>query len=463
MALYTRGIWENIDAGELDDVLSEAKDEPQESLDLIEDLLLSKQPDKLENYTFAAVFIDKVFQDPNRKRRLKRIITASAALAGTVFTLSLLAGIWAYKRRADRDEMESRYIRTIEYIQDGNFVRAGEECEIALALAQKLRRKKETRDIGNYQKLIEAVKGADDIFASGEYKEAQGAYAAARERSRYADWVADEYIAQRLTVITDYLEVFDDMQLGDALAAQGEYDRAEEKYLQAKSLATKICFQEGRQDALDALDALYESRNKAEEADTQEAKAKAANETGAAKLSADGDKAFGEEDYDSAGTYYAMALEKYQELGDEAHAQLIRDKIASCSRKSGENLEKEQKAEGYMLAAKVQEDMGDLLEAKKQYLFAKNIYKGLKKDEKVLEIEGLLELLEIGIQQEAEEKALEAIQETDLGGQADDGRENPVLGKWTEEGEGSPASRAEAEDLPETSSGAPVELGPGFQ
>ena len=158
-----------------------------------------------------------------------------------------------------------------------------------------------------------------------------------------------------------------------------------------------------------------------------------------------------------------MALEKYQELGDEAHAQLIRDKIASCSRKSGENLEKEQKAEGYMLAAKVQEDMGDLLEAKKQYLFAKNIYKGLKKDEKVLEIEGLLELLEIGIQQEAEEKALEAIQETGLGGQADDGRENPVLGKWTEEGEGSPASRAEAEDLPETSSGAPVELGPGFQ
>lgn len=475
LALYTRGIWENIDAGELDDVLSEAKDEPQESLDLIEDLLLSKQPDKLENYTFAAVFIDKVFQDPNRKRRLKRIITASAALAGTVFTLSLLAGIWAYKRRADRDEMESRYIQTIEYIQDGNFVRAGEECEKALALAQKLRRKKETRDIGNYQKLIEAVKGADDIFASGEYKEAQGAYVAASERSRYADRVADEYIAQRLAVITDYLEVFDDMQLGDALAAQGEYDRAEEKYLRAKGLATKICFQEGRQDALDALDALYESRNKAEEADTQEAKAKAANETGAAKLSADGDKAFGEEDYDSASTYYAMALEKYQELEDEAHAQLIRDKIASCSRKSGENLEKEQKAEEYMLAAKVQEDMGDLLEAKKQYLFAKNIYQGLKKDEKVMEIEGLLELLEIGIQQEAEEKALESSQETDLGGQADGGKADPVLGRQMDEGEGnpvlgrqengegSPTSREEAEDLPETSSGAPVELGPGFQ
>ena len=48
VAMYTRGIWENLDGGELDDVFSEAKDDPQESLDDIEELLLSKQPGQLD-------------------------------------------------------------------------------------------------------------------------------------------------------------------------------------------------------------------------------------------------------------------------------------------------------------------------------------------------------------------------------------------------------------------------------
>ena len=76
ITLYTRGIWENLDSGELDDVFSEAKDDPQESLNNVEDLLLSRQPEKLENYTFTAIFVDKVFMDPNRKRRIKKIPAA---------------------------------------------------------------------------------------------------------------------------------------------------------------------------------------------------------------------------------------------------------------------------------------------------------------------------------------------------------------------------------------------------
>lgn len=72
LTLYSRGIWENLDPGELDDVLSEAKDDPQESLDNIEDLLLSKQPGDLENYTFASIFVDKVFLDPTGSGVSKR-------------------------------------------------------------------------------------------------------------------------------------------------------------------------------------------------------------------------------------------------------------------------------------------------------------------------------------------------------------------------------------------------------
>ena len=64
LAFYTRGIWENIDSGELDDVFSEAKGEPQECLDNVEDLLLSRQPGYLDFFSFASIFFVKVFLDP---------------------------------------------------------------------------------------------------------------------------------------------------------------------------------------------------------------------------------------------------------------------------------------------------------------------------------------------------------------------------------------------------------------
>lgn len=72
ITLYTRGIWENLDEAELDDVFSEAGNEVQDSLDNVEELLLSRQPRNLENYTFAAIFINKVYSDPARAKSGKR-------------------------------------------------------------------------------------------------------------------------------------------------------------------------------------------------------------------------------------------------------------------------------------------------------------------------------------------------------------------------------------------------------
>lgn len=405
ITLYTRGIWENLDSGELDDVFSEAKDDPQESLNNVEDLLLSRQPEKLENYTFTAIFVDKVFMDPNRKRRIKKIIIISAAVLVAAVLIGLVIWLLYQNRQKQVEEMERRYSNTIEYIQDDNYVRAEEECGEALKMAEKLHRKKQIQEMSDYQKLIEAVNAADEAYSGGQYEVAQSAYVTAKERSRYADRIADGYIDGQLSRITDYLSVFDYIQLGDTLAAQGDYERAEEKYLQAKSLATRTYFEDGRKEAMDAMEAMYSSRDKAEEADTQEAKEKASNETGAAQLASNGDKAFAEGDYEGAKAYYAMALEKYQQLGDTAHAELVQTKIDSSGQKSEENKQKKQQAESYVSAGREQELAGDKLEAKKQYLFAKNIYKELKMDDKVTEVDGLIEVLDTAIEQEEKKKS----------------------------------------------------------
>lgn len=434
LTLYTRGIWENLDTGELDDVFSEAKDEPMESLDNVEDLLLSRQPKDLENYTFAAIFVDKVFLDPNRKRKIKKIITITVMALAIIAIVSLAAILFYRHRQKQVEELDLKFTDTIEYIQDNNYLRAKDECAAALKLAEKLHDKKEIQEISDYQKLIEAVNAADDAYNTKKYQEAQTDYVTAKERSRYADRIADRYIDKQLANITNYMSVFDYIQLGDTLAAQGDYGRAEKKYLKAKSLATQVYFEDGRKAAMDALTAMYSDRDKAEEDDNQKAKEKASNETGAAGLASEGDKAFAEGDYESAKAYYAMALEKYQALGDTAHAQLVQTKIGSSGQKAEENRAKEKQAESYVAAGKEQEAAGNKLEAKKQYLFAKNLYKEMKMDDKVTEVDGLIDVLETSIDQDKEkeskaaesQKADEQSAEGSQAAKADMGIEKPV-------------------------------------
>lgn len=399
LSLYTRGIWENLDSGELDDVFSEAKDEPKESLNDIEDLLLSKQPGTLENYTFVAIFIDKVFSDPDRKKKKKKVIII--CLVAALILLVVMLAIWIVRmlHRQLVEDMGRKYSDAIEYIQDNNFIRAQEEAEKALAVAEKLRDRKYIQEISDYLKLIEALNSADSYYADGKYQDAQMGYVTAKERSRYADHVADAYIDQRLEDIVAYLSVYDYIQLGDTLREQGDYDRAEEKYLQAKQLATSVYFEEGRNEAMAALEELYSSRQEAEEVMNQQAAETAAETVSAAQLAAEGDKAFAEGDYGSANVYYAMAIEKYQGLGDDAHTELIQSKLDACTEKAEENKKKEQQAEEYVNAGNEQTAAGNFMEAKKQYLFAKNIYRELGMDDKVREMDGLIAVLDVEIEQ----------------------------------------------------------------
>jgi len=400
LALYTRGIWENLDSGELDDVFSEAKDNPEESLNDIEELLLSKQPKTLENYTFAAVFVNKVFTDPERKKKRKKIVTI--CIVAVVIILVVIAVIWILHNRYMQivEDMDRRYTDTIEYIQDYNFVRANEEAKEALADAEKLRNKEYIQKISDYLKLIEAVNSADEAYEEENYEDAQNGYMSAKVRSRYADHIADDYIDQKLSQIGDYLSVFDYIQLGDALNEQGDYDKAEEKYLQAKQLATSVYYENGRKDAVKALEELYANRREEEEETKQKAQEQAEIEVSAAQLAVEGDKTFAEGDYESANVFYAMAIEKYQELGDSMHVALIQTKLEACKLKAEEIKEKEQQAQSYVDEGKQQANEGNYADAKKQYLLAENIYKELELDDKVAELEGLMEILAVEAEQE---------------------------------------------------------------
>ena len=400
LALYTRGIWENVDEAELDDVFSEAGKEVQPSLDSVEELLLSRQPENLDNYTFAVIFVNKVYSDPKRdKKRKKRIIITIIAVA----VVAILIGVciflhWLKEKRTS--DMNYYFTNTIEYINLGNFVRAQEECEKAGKLADKLRDEAMRDRTQEYLFVIETVQMADDCYQEGSYKEAREYYLSARDRARYADQIAEDYMEQKLQKIADIFAVEDYLSLGDTLKEQKEYERAEEKYLRAEKMAAQSQYDEGKEEAMAALEKLYEERAAAEEEQKEEAAAQAGKVTAAAELVAEGDKACVAGDYVGAKVYYTMALTQYQEMGDAVNQSYIEEKLATVDVKLQEQQEKRDKAEMLEQQGDRAKSDGDLWTAKTQYLQAKNLYLELDSETDVERISAVVEQIDAMLQQQ---------------------------------------------------------------
>lgn len=391
ITLYTRGIWENLDEAELDDVFSEAGNEVQDSLDNVEELLLSRQPDNLENYTFAAIFVNKVYSDPARAKKRKKIILFSV-LAVILIIAVVCICIFLYRRRQQRiADMNFYFTNTVEYIDTGNFLRAKEECAKAAELADKLKDKEMRDRLQEYLFVIETVILGDESYSEGSYEEARDHYENAMNRIRYADFVGEAYMETKLDKIADFLSVSDFIALGDMLLDTAEYEKAEKQYLAAKKLASASHYTEGTEAAMTALEKLYAQWAEAEAASRQSADERAGKEVAAAELVASGDKACLERDFAGAEVYYTMALTKYQELEDTANEQYVQRKLESAAAKAAEEEKVRQSAEALERQGMQAQGNGDYWSAKSFYLQAKNLYLELGSDVDVDRLANLAE------------------------------------------------------------------------
>lgn len=392
--LYTRGIWENVDEGELDDVFGEAGNEPMEECDKIEDLLLSRQPEKLDNYTFAAIYIDKVFTDPKRRKKIKKIITITIIILILALVVSLVAYLVKRKRQQRIDDMNQYYANTLEYIEDNNFVRAGEQCNKALELAEKLRDKEMRERLTNYNMALEALNLAEDTYGEGDYEEALAAYVSADNRVRYADNMAEDYIESRISKLEAYQKVFDNITLGDRLKELGSFEMAEQKYLEAKQNAASIYFSDGKADAMQALDKLYEEWEEAQAEEKEAQSEKAAAELAASEMTAKGDTAMAEGDYDGAMVFYLAALEKQTKLENTQGISSLNKKIIALNDKQEEIESRVEDAKFFEEQARLFMEEKNYAEAKIQYQYAIGIYQEIGKDNKVNEIQGMIDIMD---------------------------------------------------------------------
>ena len=400
ITLYTRGIWENVNETELDDVFSSAGNEVQDALDNVEELLLSKQPENLDNYTFAAIFVNKVYADPKRDKKRKKIIIISIIVVVLVIVI-VCACIFLYRLRQRRiTDMNYYFTNTIEYINTGNFVRAKEECEKAEDLSKKVRDNAMRSRLQEYMFVIETVLLADESYDGGDYDSAKEYYLTAQDRIRYADLVAENYIEKKLEKIAEYFSVTDYISLGDSLMEYQNYEQAEEKYLLAKKIATESYYTEGKEAAMTALEKLYKERAEAEEKQKQAAEEQAGKVTTAAELVANGDNACVDKDFVGAKVYYTMALTLYQELGDAVSQGYVQEKLDTVEAKIQEQQEKRDKAAEFEQQGAKAQSEGDYWTAKAQYLQAKGLYLELGSDADVDRLSNTIAQIDAMIEQQ---------------------------------------------------------------
>lgn len=395
VALYTRGFWENVDEGEVLDLFKDAGTDPQEVVNTAEDLLLSKQPEQLAAYSFAAIFVEKTFIDPNQWRRIKRILLAAIPIVTVLAVMSFMLWLRYDKRRQKTAQMNDSFLQTVEYILADNYIKAETTIHKTLELAGELKDKEMKEQAKNYLLLVESTIEGDEKLAAKQYSDAQTYYLNALDRSRFADMMGEDYLQDKLQLSADYMAVYDSIVLGDSLAENLQYDKAEQKYLEAKALATKIYFEEGRQNALRALEELYALQKDLAEEATKQSGEKMEKETSAANFLVQGDKAFTSEDYAAAQVFYNSAKQKYEELEDAENAELVEQKIANAKKKQEETEKKRADAENYVSLAEQGKVNGDMVTAKKYYLLAKDIYARLKEDDKVKQMETQIEILDL--------------------------------------------------------------------
>lgn len=395
LTLYTRGVWEHVDEGEIRDVVAEAAKDPAETVNGIEDMLLSRQPEDLHKYTLAVIYFNKLFADPGKKRKIRRILLLLIPVLLAAATLAVLLLVRHNKRMEKQERMELGYTDTIEYIQMDNYTKAQETCEAACELADELKDRQMQTELGDLMKLVEAVLRGQQLLEEEKYTEAQEAFLEASKRAEYVDRLGADYIGRRLELTASYISVYDLIYLGDSLRENLQYDRAEEKYLEAKALASKIYFDNGRTDAMDALDDLYQAQRELRQEEDEARKEQLTQEDAGNSLLAQGDTAYAQGDYESAKVYYSSALQKFRQLQDQVQQEVLTGKLDIVERKLAENEKLETEAEGYLRQAEILTVAGDYNSARKYYLLAKDIYAAMKEDDKLAEISRKMELLSI--------------------------------------------------------------------
>ena len=354
--LTTVGFWENIDEHDMENDLSRFEDKKQ-WLNSLEKRILASLRDNIENYTIAQVEIQAVASPEPMEKDRSKIIKKILLIIMIVVVIILFIVIWNVKRRNGILQAATQYEKLAdEEILKKNFNNSIDDLKL---------------EIGEYEKLKPKSRGIIGFFTNAEKKRND------------ADKKIDE-INKKIGEIEKIKEAFTDIDEGNELFNNGNYDEANVKYQQAKYNLNDNTYKRDELNTEEILTTLDSRINSAVK--LKEAKA----------LEMAGDNAVNEGSFNLAKVSYKNAMDIYLANGKADYVSQIEKKIEEIS-------DKEKTAyNGAMLA----ENKGDSLaqsninSSREAYYQARQMYQVLGDTVKVGEVDNKIQ--ELNSQQNAD-------------------------------------------------------------
>ncbi len=343
----SRGIWEYCNEGEVLDACEEAE-EPQEVINAVEDLILSKQPEEIANYTLAVTFIEKTYVKP-KKKNLKKILLIAIPIAIVILTMCITFFVLHRIKVKDQNSMEEYTASGEHYIEFDNHKKAIEAYEEALKLAKKLGQKKEKQELEDQLMLLNQIISGDEQFLAGEYQKAMDTYLSALELSYTTGNVGRNYIEKQLDRNNQYIEVFDLLEEGEFKEGYEDYTGAKEAYVKARQLSAALYYNDGKKEAREKISTVNEeiaAQEKAAKDELQEEideaikekavqqeldnQARTNEQTSATELENKGNELLAAKDPQGAISYFETASAVFASLEMDDKVELLDEKIKAA-------------------------------------------------------------------------------------------------------------------------------------
>ena len=401
MLLSTWGFWEEVTTVEMLDALEGVK-EPLEYLDELQDLLLSKQDGKVNNYTIAAIFANKTFKEKDNRRKIIKIIVIVTVI---VLIIAIIIAIVLYMYSRKQNEI----IETVnlseekgnQYVNDFDYDKASEEYGNGITKGDELSKNEKNQELKDRLSVKQKISGylseAEIFFDEGNYEKAKESYNKALKETEngvdYKTLFNEDLLNEKILLCEDYKYIDDLICLADSQALLNDYENSLKNYDEALKLASEKNDKKLSREIYVKKEETESQSKTAEEEKKQEEDEKSRQEQenkekDIGNIELDGDTAVTDEDFALAIDYYNQALEAYKEIGSSEKAAEVQKKIAETNNmvKEAEDEEQAQAAEGYTVIADnfMLENKFD--EAIENYKMARDIYSRIKKSDKVTEL-----------------------------------------------------------------------------
>lgn len=407
LILYTKGVWENVSEGEIDNIFAESGKDPKDALLKVEAVLLDKNLGYIDNYTIAGIYIDKVFIESDTKKKKRRKLILIVSIASVVVILGAIIALYFYKKYTKelKEDMNTHYEKMLKFIEMENYTKADTECEESIKKAESLRNKEMKDLLYHYEQVIEGIIEADEKYDAKSYKEAKPLYELILSEIPYADNAGLSYVRKRLDFISGYESVNLSLDNGDILFDSEIYDKARERYVDAKTEARDIGYEEGKLKAEAKLLAVDQAIAKKDEGKQAEADKQSQNLKSANDMLSAGDEALSKGDFLSARANYNTAKDILEKSGESAGLSELEQKISTADKKISEGDEEKNKAGGYAVTADEAFLRGDFESARENYEYARRLYVKLKDEINTIEMDKKLDDVQKRIDEKEKEES----------------------------------------------------------